>query len=114
MTLLFLITGCTSFGPSTIARDRFDYAGAISNSWKQQMLLNLVRLRYSDLPVFLEVSSVINQYNLEGEVNAGGLFSSPGSDVFSVGGKGRYYDRPTISYVPLQGERFTRSILRPI
>jgi hypothetical protein len=40
----------------TVARDRFDYITAISDSWKSQMLLNLVKIRYGDAPVFLDVA----------------------------------------------------------
>jgi len=61
-----LIGGCTSIGPGTVTRDRFDYPTAISESWKSQMLLNMVKLRYGDAPVFLDVASVINSYVKEG------------------------------------------------
>ncbi len=47
-----------SICPGTVARDRFDYVNAISNSWKKQMLLNMVKIRYVDAPVFMEVSSI--------------------------------------------------------
>src|SRR5690348_7648773 len=57
--------GCGGIGPSTINHDRFDYTEAIATSWKQQMLANIVKLRYGDTPVFLDVASVINQYSLE-------------------------------------------------
>jgi hypothetical protein len=42
--LLFLgfVSGCASIGPGTVARDRFDYTTAISDSWKAQVLLNVV------------------------------------------------------------------------
>ena len=72
--LLLLITlgGCSSIGPGTVARDRFDYISAISDSWKAQMLLNLVKLRYGDAPVFLDVASVINQYSIEGAIGYSG------------------------------------------
>jgi len=43
--VLLTLGGCASIGPGTVARDRFDYISAISDSWKSQMLLNLVKLR---------------------------------------------------------------------
>jgi hypothetical protein len=35
--------------------DRFDYNEALARSSKEQLLINLVRLRYDDVPVFLAV-----------------------------------------------------------
>ena len=35
-------------GPGTVTRDRFDYAGAVGESWKTQMLLNLIDQRKPD------------------------------------------------------------------
>ena len=109
------LTGCGGIGPQTIPRDRFDYTSAISDSWKRQMLLNLVKVRYADAPVFLEVSSVINQYVLEGqiELNAAWRDGILG-DSLGVGGIGKYSDRPTITYNPLLGDKFTRSLMTPI
>jgi hypothetical protein len=54
LTSLILIglSGCANFGPTTIPRDRFDYVSTISDSWKSQMLLNIVKLRYADTPIF--------------------------------------------------------------
>ena len=45
-----------------MTRDRFDYIEAISDSWRAQTLFNMVKLRYGDAPVFLDVALVINQY----------------------------------------------------
>ena len=111
MTLI-LLAGCTGIGPGTVARDRFDYVNAISNSWKRQMLLNLVKLRYVDAPVFLEVASIINQYAVEGEINLGANWGDINTQT--LGGSGKYTDRPTITYSPLVGEKFYRSLMAPI
>jgi hypothetical protein len=64
-----LLCGCGGIGPRTIAYDRFDYTETLSASWKQQMLVNMVKLRYADTPVFLDVVSVINQYSIEPQVH---------------------------------------------
>jgi len=58
LSMLVLLIGCAGIGPKTVSCDRFDYTKALSDSWKKQMLLNLVKIRYSDAPVFLEVASI--------------------------------------------------------
>ena len=116
-TLLILpgLGGCASIGPGMVDRDRFAYTDAISESWKRQMLLNLVKIRYADVPVFLDVASVINQYALETELSGGmGWNQFLNTDSQLVGGRSRYSDRPTITYQPLSGEKFTRSLMTPI
>src|ERR1044072_6305653 len=96
LLLLITLSGCSSIGPGTVARDRFDYVTAISDSWKSQMLLNLVKLRYGDAPVFLDVASVINQYAVEGTIGYTGNWAHgaelpwPYNALYSVAGAGRY------------------------
>ena len=114
-----LLSGCTGIGPRTVTRDRFDYTAAIADSWKGQMLLNMVKVRYADAPIFLDVASVINQYAVEQEFGLGvsGEFynrGDPSSIEPNVGAKGRYTDRPTITYSPLTGEKFARTLMMPI
>jgi hypothetical protein len=113
--VILLLVGCSGIGPQTVARDRFDYTAALSDSWKTQMLLNVMRLRYGDAPVFLDVASVINQYAWERQVNFGLFWAhDPGFNSQNVGGVGRYTDRPTITCTPLTGEKFARSLMTPI
>jgi hypothetical protein len=112
-----LLAGCSSIGPPTLTRDRFDYNAAISDSWKQQVLLNLVRLRYADVPVFLDVTNVINAYALEGTVSLGGQQAPVGrsGDTFIAGqGSATYSDHPTITYTPLVGDKFAKTVMQPI
>ena len=112
-----LFTGCRSIGPHTVSTDRFDYSSAIADSWKQQTLLNIVKLRYVDLPVFVDVSSVVAGYSLQTGITAGGSFPSTpnfGGNTATVGGSAIYTDRPTITYTPLTGQKFLKGLVTPI
>ena len=116
LAVIVASSGCVHIGPRTIPVDRFDYSTAVADSWKQQTLLNIVKLRYMDLPVFVDVSSIVSGYSLQTGVSVGATVSShslPG-DFASVGGQAVYTDRPTITYTPLTGEKFLKSILAPI
>jgi hypothetical protein len=114
---LALAAGCAHIGPQTVAVDRFDYSTAIADSWKQQTLLNIVKLRYMDLPVFVDVSSIVAGYSLQTGVTVNGVVSSRQAiqgNYAGVGGQAIYTDRPTITYVPLTGEKFLRGLMTPI
>ena len=112
--VLLFSAGCSSIGTRTITSDRFDYNAAISDSWKDQMLINLVKIRYGDSPVFLDIASVISQYSMEGELRlmTSGLTASGAHS--GVGVSGKYTDRPTITYNPLTGQKFVRRLLSPL
>jgi hypothetical protein len=112
-----LFTGCAHLGPKSVAVDRFDYSSAIADSWKQQTLLNIVKLRYMDLPVFVDVSSVVAGYSMQTGVSVNGTLSSDKAiqgNFLAAGGQAIYTDRPTITYTPLTGEAFLRGLMTPI
>jgi hypothetical protein len=100
-------------------RDRIEYLSSVADSWKEQTLLNVVRIRYGDAPSFLDVSSVISSYAVGGQLSAGAIINSNPTSVApwnttTFGAGAAYQDRPTISYTPLTGDKFSKSFLRPI
>ncbi len=113
------VSACSSLGPGRIALDRFNYNDAIAHSSNEQMLLNIVRLRYEDVPVFLAVSSVLTQYVYASNagVNGTAALNDPVTTIgSSVGGSAgiHYIERPTITYSPLSGDDFAKQLLTPI
>ena len=101
--------------------DRIDYASAIGNSWKEQTLLNIVKLRYADMPIFLEVAQVIAGYQLQsalsGSFTLGNFTSSFIDRLAATGGAtaaSTYTDRPTVVYQPLTGVDFLKRLMTPI
>jgi hypothetical protein len=95
-----------------------DYADAMAASWKEQMLLNIVKLRYLDTPMYVDVSSVVASHELQSQLEATWrqypIPFSTSQDYSNFVARGRYTDRPTVSYVPLAGERFINGVLRPL
>jgi hypothetical protein len=105
--------GCRSVGPPGVLRDRASYSEALSQSWKDQILLNLVKIRYADAMVMVDVASIVTGHSLESRVN---VSTKPYEfqESLSVGGEGKYTDRPTITYSPLRGTEFARTMLTPL
>jgi len=112
---LLALAGCVSVPPERITTDRMDYGQVIAESWKRQTLLNVVRLHYADVPVFLDVGSVINSYSFAGKASATAeLPSGNDPNVFNLGAERSWSNTPTVTYQPLLGDRFTKSLLQPV
>jgi hypothetical protein len=115
--LSLLIAGCTSIGPSTLRRDRLDYADALAEASKRETLLNIVKLRYADAPSMVTVSQLVAGYSIEGRIDLGSNFltrSFDFSDDVAIGVGGTFSDRPTVTYTPIKGDDFARVMLTPI
>ena len=113
---LFLISGCAAQGAKRVPRDRFDYNAAIAQSTREQILLNIVRSRYLEVPVFLTVSSVLTQYEYDSSLGLGGIFESGAgtNDIFTGDTNLRFSERPTITYLPVEGQEFSAHLLSDI
>ena len=115
-------SGCSTLGPDSVVRDRIAYNDAIARSAQQQNLLNIVRLRYLDAPMFLDVSAVVSGYQMEQTATANVGVASAFFPTGDLGNRmlgnlffgGRYTDRPTISYTPLDKAGFIRNFSTPI
>ena len=112
-----VLTGCHSIGPGSVARDRLDYSSSIGESWKRQTLLNIVKLRYLDPPIFVDVGQIVAGYSLQTGVSAGGTLSSDKAiqgDFMNASGQAVYTDRPTVTYTPLTGNKFIKGLMTPL
>jgi hypothetical protein len=114
LLLLLLAGGCA--GPYVLRHSRPKYAEAVQVTRNEQLLLNLVRIRYRDTPSFLELSSLATQFSFDGGVGIAGTIKE-NSKNFNVLGLSAGIDaseRPTASYLPLQGADFVTKLISPI
>jgi hypothetical protein len=116
--LAIFLSSCVStrsFGPGVLRDTHSGYNQAMVKSLDEQMLLNLVRLRYRDSVYFLQVGSVTASFTLSSGIGVeAGLDFATDGNVINPNASINYSQTPTISYQPLQGEDFLKSVLSPI
>lgn len=115
--ILLSLTGCSTLGPNAIRREQRPYNESIILSWKEQLLLNIVRLRYREEPYFLEVASINTTQTLEASMSLDDTriyLHKPESNFIGLVPKLKYDTKPTITYAPLTGENFVKQILSPL
>jgi len=94
---------------------RNDYNIEVQKTNSEEMLLNLVRLRYFDSPFFLQVSSVTSQFTFKNLASAG--INLPGfnqTNPMTLGGETQWQNQPTIQYSPLEGQEFANQLMQPL
>lgn len=120
-TLALCSAGC-SFGPRAVHHDRIRYNEAIKTSTEEQLLLNIVRLRYTDTPSSLAVSTLADQYELTRNLGLTPFFTSAAAGQAFGGYRGTILPqaaitgvtRPTLTYTPQDDQDFTRRLFTPI
>jgi hypothetical protein len=113
LALAAALSGC-QLGPGRLTVSSAHYSDAVRVASSEQLLVNLVRLRYRDLPVFLGVSGISTQFELDAGLDAAGEAGLPGSDAVGVGAGVRYSERPTVSFSVRGGEEFQLRMLRHV
>jgi hypothetical protein len=116
LALVFAAAGCVRVPSRTLIRDRFDYGESVAESLKRQTLLNVVRIRYADTPIFLDVATIITSYSIVGNLNAtpSFFFSHGEPNELPIGASATFANTPTVTYQPLTGQKFMQRMLQPI
>jgi hypothetical protein len=116
LSLLLAVSGCASLGAQAMKGERTLLNTSLQQTNDEQLLINLVRFRYGDTPAFLQVSSISSQLALDVGISAGAELESskPNRDLLLFGASAGYATRPTLSYVPLQGNEFIQQLLTPL
>ena len=109
-------TGCLHprIGPQSLPRDRAAYSSSLYDSWKEETLLNIVKVRYLDPPIFTDVGNVVASYTLAQTVSVGGTIVPNGGSNATLGGSVGLSNTPTITYTPLTGNAYIKGLVTPL
>jgi len=111
---------CCRVGPGQMQQDTICYNQAVQTSTDQQVLLNLVRLRYRDTPIFLDIGVISATYDihrsLASDFTIDNSIHRSGLDLTEIVPKigYSYSEKPTTTYSPLAGQKFVTQLLNPI
>ena len=107
------VSGC--MGPNAVRYTRLRYNEVIRDTNHQQLLLNIVRLRYADSPVFIDLPNITSQFEVAGRGNyLGGYgYETPGRASLGFG-ELTLRDSPTLSYHPREGREVAKALLTPL
>jgi hypothetical protein len=118
--LCLLAAGCSVIGPRSLQQARLQYNEVVKVTSEEEMLLNIVRLRYVDTPSSLQISNIAAQFELLNSLQLTPFFVASGAEPnrsftsvlpqASIGGA----DRPTFSLTPLDESEFAKKLFTPL
>jgi len=112
MAVFMVCQGC-SFGPKTIEQGHIAYNEGAKAAADDELLLNIIRLRYFDTIEFLATNSISAQTSITVGIGAElGVERDLGS-VLALP-RMSYSDRPTITFTPQRGREFAKRLVEPI
>lgn len=109
-----LVTGCAGFSDSVLRETRGSLNETAAQTGAEQMLRNIVRLRYGDSPYFLDLGSVSTSATVSANLTMS-AFGTLGLDpTLSVTPGVGMSQTPSFVLQPLAGEKFAKQLLRPL
>jgi hypothetical protein len=115
-----LTAGCAAIGPQALLGTRLQYNEVIKTTNEEQLLLNIVRLRYTDTPSSLAISTIAAQFERAQAAGLTPFFTAAGGDnnrsysLILPQAQVSSADRPTFSLTPLDDQEFTRKLFTPL
>jgi len=110
-----VFSGCASVGPDNLRNGRLPYNDAILATSDEQLLQNIVRLRFDDSVGFLTVSSITANISVKASGLANVVVGTPGAygpgNAIPFVGSVSTEQNPTVTYTPVTGDRLMRQFM---
>jgi hypothetical protein len=115
VALCVLISASGCLGPKAVHWSRLRYNEAYRDTNDEQLLINIVRLRYADSPVFIDLPNITSQFEVatRGDYLGGTGNQFPGRTSLGFGDVSAR-DTPTLSFHPREGKEIAKALLTPL
>jgi len=110
----FTLISCQNLGPTAIRAGMPEYNAAILETGDEIMMLNFVRIRYSESPYFMEVTNVFTSPSFTASARGSAGVTTDLGNSADLGAELTYSEAPTIVYTPVGGEQFSTRLLEPV
>jgi len=111
--LVVLTIGC-AIQPKIVKQRHWQMNETIQATHTEQLLLNVVRLRYDDTPYFLQVASISTQFSAQGSLGATGTFPQEAPNVFGLNAGVSYAESPIVTWSLPDSRDFYGRMLAPM
>jgi hypothetical protein len=107
------MTGC-GISTERILSRHWDYNEAIRKTNDEQLLLNLVRLRYGEMPYFLQVASISNSFAAQQSLGGTTTVTRDAATVFGGTGSISFTDSPIITWTLPESRAYLGRLMAPL
>ena len=108
LSLIALTSGC-ALQAKIIQSRHWDLNATILETKNEQLLLNLVRLRYDEEPYFLQLSSITTNFSAGASAGVSGTLPENGPNVLGLSGGASYSESPSVTWsIPDSREMLSR------
>jgi hypothetical protein len=107
-------SGCTSLGANRLKADQVDYARALGEAKKREILAAIVGIRFADSPAFLSVSQIIAAYTFDATAGSSLSAGDTTQNFAAANGSVSYSNHPTFTFTPTTGPAFAAAYIRPL
>ena len=111
---LLMLSGCSTVGPAFYESSFDDFNDAIRKTSDGQMLTNLVRMRYLETPVFLQVAGITTNFNINGNIGASAASREGSGNNYGLNAGAGFSESPTISFSMPESEKYYGRLLAPL
>jgi hypothetical protein len=113
LVIMGLLSGCT-VGPTLYKSSFDDYNDAIRKTSDGQMLANLVRMRYLESPVFLQVASVSTNFTLNSNAGASAGINEGAANNYGINVGAGFSESPTITFSLPESREYYGRLMAPL